>query len=806
MTPVRRLVLALSWLALLGLAGAWITRHLEVSGDLRHFMPTARTPAQKLLIEELGEGPGARLLLVALSGDAPAELARQSLAMRESLDGDARFTVVANGHDGGLDAISPGLRPYRYLLSPTVDLQRFDRDWLSDELQQRVQDLGSPAAAQLEPLLPRDPTLETLRLAEAWTPASAPEVWHGVWFTRPAAPPPGPASHDAPSPARPDSPANTRGPPAAAHREALLLLETRAAGFDPQGQQAALAAVHDAFDKARGDSPSRLSITGPGAFSVEIGERTRREATLFGTLGGIGFGLMLLVAYRRWQVPLLAALPVATAGLAGLAAVALVFSEQVHGITLAFGFTLIGIAADYPIHLLSHQRPGLAAYASARTLWKTLATGAASTCLAYLTFFVSGVDGLRQLALFTVAGLATAALSTRFLLPALLDPVPRDVADLPLMHALMQRVERLPRLNSTLSLGLAGIAAAVVVFVPGAFWQNDLARLTPVPEAALARDLELRHALGAPDVRYMIAVEGADADAVLAHTEGMRSALDTLRSQGAIADYDMAARYLPSVATQRERQARLPDRAMLQAELDAAVAGTPFLPDAFSGFVDDVETARTAEPLRPADIAGTPLETRIGGLLLQSPGRATALVTLTGLVDPGAVAQVAAAEGAALLDLKRASESLVAEYRERVLWALGLAVLLLLAGVGIVLRHARRTARVMAPMLLSTLLVLAVLRVAGVELNLFHLVALMLAAGLGLDYALFFDHAGHDRAEQRRTLHALIVCAISTLLVFALLGLSSIPVLRAIGSTVALGVLFNLSLALLVTRRREGMA
>ena len=87
------------------------------------------------------------------------------------------------------------------------------------------------------------------------------------------------------------------------------------------------------------------------------------------------------------------------------------------------------------------------------------------------------------------------------------------------------------------------------------------------------------------------------------------------------------------------------------------------------------------------------------------------------------------------------------------------------------------------------------------ELNLFHLVALILAAGLGLDYALFFDHAGDDRDDQLRTLHALIVCSLMTLLVFTLLGLSSIPVLRAIGSTVAIGVLGNFVLALLVSRQ-----
>jgi len=108
-------------------------------------------------------------------------------------------------------------------------------------------------------------------------------------------------------------------------------------------------------------------------------------------------------------------------------------------------------------------------------------------------------------------------------------------------------------------------------------------------------------------------------------------------------------------------------------------------------------------------------------------------------------------------------------------------------------------------MALSTLLILAVLRAVGVELNLFHLVSLILAAGLGLDYALFFDHAGDDRGEQLRTLHAVIVCSLTTFMVFALLALSSIPVLRAIGATVALGVVFNFVLALLIVREPAAM-
>ena len=112
---------------------------------------------------------------------------------------------------------------------------------------------------------------------------------------------------------------------------------------------------------------------------------------------------------------------------------------------IAFGFTLIGVVQDYPIHLFSHQRPGISPWVNARSLWSTLATGVVSTCIAYVTFLFSGVDGLKQLAVFTIAGLGAAAISTRFLLPALIDPAPRDFADSAFLARLWRQIARLPR-------------------------------------------------------------------------------------------------------------------------------------------------------------------------------------------------------------------------------------------------------------------------------------------------------------------------------------------------------------------------
>ncbi|WP_165394668.1 MMPL family transporter [Pseudoxanthomonas winnipegensis] len=765
--PVARTGLALLWLALLLALGAWIGSTLKLSGDLRKFMPEARTPAQKLLLDELGEGPGSRLLLLALSGSDQATLAAQSKALRARLASQREaISMVANGDVSPGDAIPAKWLPYRFLLTDRYDAHPLDAATLHAELAERVQDLGSPAAEMIEPMLPRDPTLELLYVAQRLQPASTPQLIDGVWFDK-------------------------------AGKRALLVVETVAGGFDPSGQQQAVGGIRAAFEAVAKGSTSQLLLTGPGAFSVEISTRTQNETQWIGMLDTGGLILLLLIAYRSWKIPLLGVLPLASAGLVGMVAVMLCF-EQVHGITLAFGFTLIGVVQDYPIHLFSHQRPGLSPYANARHLWPTLATGVVSTCIAYVTFFFSGVEGLRQLAVFTICGLGGAALLTRLLLPALIDPSPRDYADSRLMARLFVLIDRLPRPRWSL-LGLAVVAAVVIVASPTPFWQDDLSKLTPVPRESLMQDGELRSELGAPDVMYVLSLQAPDRQAALAASSALRTRLDAQVAAGNLASYDMAARYLPTIATQRKRQAQLPAPEAARAMLEQATAGLPFRSDVFAPFLADLEHARTARPLDAPDLADTPLATGVQGLLLEGEGHTTALVSLSGLRDPAALTAALAGTGAQLMDLREASRTLVLTYH-RVLVAMGVAAVLLAIAVSVSLRERRRIVRVLLPMGLSVLLILAVLRGAGVELNLFHLISLILGAGLGLDYALFFDHAGDDAADQRRTLHALIVCSLMTLLVFVLLGLSSIPVLRAIGSTVAMGVVFNFVLALLVSR------
>jgi len=101
-------------------------------------------------------------------------------------------------------------------------------------------------------------------------------------------------------------------------------------------------------------------------------------------------------------------------------------------------------------------------------------------------------------------------------------------------------------------------------------------------------------------------------------------------------------------------------------------------------------------------------------------------------------------------------------------------------------RYRQASWRVLAPTALATMLTLALLGIAGQGLQLFHLLALMLLLGIGVDYGIFLQEP--DSQRDGTAWLAVGISALSTLLSFGLLGLSQTPALRAFGLTMAMGI------------------
>jgi predicted exporter len=150
------------------------------------------------------------------------------------------------------------------------------------------------------------------------------------------------------------------------------------------------------------------------------------------------------------------------------------------------------------------------------------------------------------------------------------------------------------------------------------------------------------------------------------------------------------------------------------------------------------------------------------------------------------------APGVALLDIKGDTETLLRNARKQALHLMlaGIATIGLLLGVS--LGSAGAAARTLLPVLAAMLTTTGTLLALGIQLNLFHLISLLLVLGIGLNYALFFQRRAENPESAQRAGLAVGLCGMTSLAAFACLTFTPIPVLHAIGLTVLLGTLYSL--------------
>ena len=767
------------WLAFLA-ACIGIIGRTQFTADLSAFLPSSPTPEQRLLLDQLRDGVASRLILVGIEGaDAPTR-ARLSRQTAQQLRADPAFAAVNNGEAVNNERDRAFLFDNRYLLSPAVTPQRFSVQGLHAAIGDSIDLLASPAGLVVKSLLPRDPTGEMVRLLDQFDSGSAPASIDGTW-----------ASRDG--------------------NRALMLVQTRAAGSDTDAQEQAMASIRRAFDSAAASAPSaKLLMTGPGVFSVTSRESIKSQVSRLSVISLLLIAALLLVVYRSPTALVLGLLPVASGALAGVAAVSLGFGS-VHGITLGFGTALIGEAVDYSIYLFVQSgEQAQSEHAWVERFWPTVRLGVLTSIVGFASLLLSGFPGLAQLGLYAIAGLVAAAAVTRFVLPHLL-PAKFRIHDVSKLAAVLARwVDRAAALRWG-AVVLLVTACVVLVQHRDDLWSHNISSLSPVSQAEVALDTRLRADSGAPDVRYLVVVSGPDREAVLESAERVSGVLQTQVDQGALAAFETPSRYWPSVATQRTRQASLPEPQVLAARLAQAVQGLPVRAGVFTPFIADVATARTRPLLQPNDLAHTSMAMAVQALLIEQRDGWNALLPLNAPkgreIDAARIRAALATAGlprVLMVDMKAESDRLYSGYlREASVLSLGglvSIVALLLA----VIRSSPRVLRIVAPLVAAVVTVTAGLAALGHPLTILHLVGLLLVVAVGSNYALFFDRPADGAPVAPRTLASMLFANLTTVAGFGLLAFSDVSILQALGMTVAPGVVLALAYSAIFAKPAHG--
>jgi predicted exporter len=762
----RHLALGI-WIAVLATCAVVVAR-TPVRTDMAAFLPHSNSISQQVLADQMTNGAASHLILLAIEGASPTQLASLSEAMAEQLRGNEAVIEIANGGRDSFSGVRNFLWRNRYLLSPDVTPNHFTLAGLHTALENDLGLLGSDLGELIQGSLPSDPTGELMTLIDRIASTSAPQTYDGVWF-----------SNDG--------------------KRALLLVYTRAAAFDIDAQQHALAAIRDVFDQARTAVPAarkaKLLETGPGVFAVDTRDMTKQDVTRLSLLAAAGAVCFLLFAYRSLRVVLLGLLPVASGVLVAITAVSVNFGF-VHGVTLGFGVTLIGESIDYAIYVFTQTVYGDRVGDTLARIWPTLRLGALTSIVGFSTMLFSSFVGFAQLGVFSIGGLLAAAGTTRFVLPHL---VPRnffatgaDVLARPLLTVMQHR-----RLVRLLIMVIMLAALAALATHRGRFWNENISDVSPIPTTDQTLDKLLRHDLGISDLRYFVVFRTKDEQQALEESEVLAGTLSRQLVEHRLGSFRVPSMILPSDRIQALRQAAIPDRTTLQARFDQALADLPFATDIFEPFLHDVVAAKTA-PLVTLTSLPPALSLQLQSMLVRQHSGWIVIAPLHGVIDPTQVGAAIAAlgpPGARLVDLHHETDQLLHTFQREATALAAIGSLAILAVLLVGLRSPRRVARVVVPLAAAVLVTAALLSIGSGKFSIFMIFGFLLIVAVGSNYCLFFERLGNNAAMQRRSVASVVLANLCTVSAYGLMSCSRIPVLHDIGITVATGTLLSLFFA-----------
>lgn len=570
-------------------------------------------------------------------------------------------------------------------------------------------------------------------------------------------------------------------------RFSVLFAATKASPFEAAHQAEVERVIARAFAALRAAEPSlSLEWTGVNRYA-RAGERSvRGDIERISSLSLVGIFLLYLVVFRSLREPLLVLLPIAFGCLLATAVCQLAFGF-VHGLALAFGASIIGVAEDYSTHYFAHR---LAAPESEdnehlmRRLWPGMLMGGITTIAGIAMLFGSGFPGLSQMAAFGALGVLGALLATRYLLPSVSRRRPRATRS-----RFSRRAERLVlRLSERPGYALWFVGPALLAMAIGlprlSFLDSVAALRTPEP-ALEAESRRVQARLGRSARAQLIVALGDHDEQALERAEAAQRRLE--RAHHVVRSFRSVAELLPSTATQRSRWARLAGDPSFVPRLRAALSRHGFVPEAFAPF--EVALAQDPAPLSPQALLASPLADLI------APFRAPldhGVAYLTPVeAERDLTPELAGLSGVAFLDQEALFSAAYARFRSRALAMVLLGLALVLATLFARYRSARIAALGMVPALLGAGAALGVAALSGAPASLMHVIGVLLVLSMGVDYGIYVLESRASVEEGATTLGGVLLAALTTVLSFGLLGLSANPALAAIGGTVGYGMVFT---------------
>ena len=760
---------ALTLLVLLGTAGGFVAAmpHFHFTTKITDFLPDESDRGAQIAAL-LAESEIARVMVVDLTlGEpqpAPDRLRALTLSMLSFLHDHPDVSVARSGlTEADVTAIITFLGAWP--ATTFVPRTAYTDGALRTRLSELREQLGGPMGVIVRQAAPGDP------LGGVWEPLKALRGAQGdsivdddgVLFT-------------------------------ADHLHAFVFVETRSSPFDSHAQYEFRATL-ERWMTSSAPPAARMQTAGTAQFAMASEAQIKRDVNRIGIISTIGILVIFLALFGSLRLIFVGFVPMLFGSAVAVLACQALFGE-IHGITIAFGTSLLGVGLDYVEHYYAHfvLTPTVPAATTMKQVAPSLVLGAVTTIIGFVGIGASGLMGLRQMAAFSVIAIIASMAATYWMVPPWMPAQYRPPPTLGLVNravlALLVRLTRRTWSRAARWIALGGAVIATLVALRAAKFSDNVNMLVSDSGPHVEEDHAVRSRLG-PESSSFAVVTAADDEALLALLGHATAELERARAAGNLTSFVPLGQLLPSRAEQAARlaaaRAAVPRIRSMMQELE-------FVPEQFQVFWDRLEAAHpkvlTLDAVRHSPIG--PLVST----WLPPQSTPVALIPLVGVKDPAALrTQV---PSATIIVPKETIAELFRAVRIKTIAASGIGLaaifLLLLARY----RSPRKVVIALTPAVLACVATVGALVVAGVPLTILHVMSLLLVVSLGVDFGIFFVDTAATPEESARTMVSIFTASVTTILSFGLLGLSQSPGLAALGITVTLGVTFSLTFCFLM--------
>jgi uncharacterized protein len=576
-------------------------------------------------------------------------------------------------------------------------------------------------------------------------------------------------------------------------RSALIAIDSKV----PMTDSAASRVLIDRLDKALKSSvPPGMSasVVSGHRYTLANAETIKHDLEVVLTVNIIAVLIIYILFLRSLTAFFVFLVP--TSILVVASGITAISYGSVFALTLGFGGVVLGIADEYAMLVYFSCRVAgdrFLGTVTAETARPVL-FAAAGTLISLGVMLISSLPGQRQLAVYSMTGIAASVLISLIVLPHLVGSA-------------KQRPLPFPNLDIGWRLPRRGVLVCWVIILVICGWQatkvrfnGDLRTMNMVTPDLRQAEQEVARTWGDMRDKALIFAEGPDLESALLTNDALFG-----RISGKIAPGELVSLspLLPSMRQQSENRARWRGFwnqgrvARLSEEVARAGAPLGFAEGAFAPFLSSLTEpapAATVDGLRQAGMGEL-----VDSLVIQSPGsvQVLTLVPDTPKVLTAISLDLKAVPGVHLVSQTRFGNSvgraIVKDFKTYMI----VTSVLVFALVVVLFRKPSRIALVLVPVITGVLCMLGIMGMLGMEFNIFNIAATVLIIGLCVDYGIFMVCRLKEETSHAAN-RAVLVSGLTTLAGLGSLALARHPSMHSIGITVLLGIGTGIPAALLV--------